>query len=334
MRFGLLAGVVLAIGVANHSLPALPGAWLVLWGTASLLFTSATRMLLAAKLRRLERGGVLSEVIAIVGSGPLADRLVHQLRRGGQNIELLGVFDDKINGAEQGTLARTGSVAELIELGKTRKIDWIVMTLPCTAEDRLRAIVHRLKALAVPIGLCPQNVGLSLPCHNIDYVGEGVPVTLLADRPIRRWGAVIKGGEDFIIGGIITLLLLPFMALVALAIRIDSPGPIIFKQRRHAFNNSEFYIYKFRSMRWAPAAATGELKQTARNDDRITWIGRFLRSSSIDELPQLFNVLKGEMSLVGPRPHAVNMRTEDRSPGPLESSAHRAASRNPRHAAR
>ena len=312
LRFVLLAGVVFAISVANQSLTALPGAWLVLWGTTSLLFTSLTRVLLAAKLRHLERGGVLSEVIAIVGSGPLADRLVKQLRRGNQNIELLGVFDDKIQGAERGSVARTGSVAELIELGKTRKIDWIVMTLPCTAEDRLRAIVQRLKALAVPIGLCPENVGLTLPFHQIDYVGEGVPVTLLADRPIRRWGAVIKGGEDFVLGAIITLMLLPVMALVALAIRLDSPGPIIFKQRRHAFNNSEFDIYKFRSMRWTPAATSTELKQTSRNDDRITWIGRFLRSSSLDELPQLFNVLKGEMSLVGPRPHAVNMRTEDR----------------------
>ena len=222
LRFVLLAGVVFAIGVANQSLTALPGAWLVLWGTTSLLFTSLTRVLLAAKLRHLERGGVLSEVIAIVGSGPLADRLVKQLRRGNQNIELLGVFDDKIQGAERGSVARTGSVAELIELGKTRKIDWIVMTLPCTAEDRLRAIVQRLKALAVPIGLCPENVGLTLPFHQIDYVGEGVPVTLLADRPIRRWGAVIKGGEDFVPRWIVTSLLLPLFLVEALLSRKEN----------------------------------------------------------------------------------------------------------------
>ena len=311
VRFALLGGVVLIIALLNQSFANLPAAWLGLWGATSLLFTSLTRVLLATNVRRLEQRGVLREVIAVVGCGPLADRLVRQLRQGEPNIELLGVFDDKL-GSQGGALTRTGSVAELIELGKTRKIDWIVMTLPCTAEDRLRAIVHRLKALAVPIGLCPPNVGLTLPCDQIDYVGEGVPITLLSDRPIRRWGAVIKGGEDFVLGAMITLSLLPVMALIALAIRLDSPGPIIFKQRRHAFNNSEFDIYKFRSMRWTPAPATAELKQTSRDDDRVTWVGRFLRSSSLDELPQLFNVLKGEMSLVGPRPHAVNMRTEDR----------------------
>jgi len=154
-------------------------------------------------------------------------------------------------------------------------------------------------------------VGLTVPYRTIDYVADSVPVSLLADRPIKRWDAVIKGAEDFLIGGIVTLLLLPVLALIALAIKLNGPGPIIFKQRRHTFNNREFDIYKFRTMRWNPTAAQ-DLKQTSRHDDRITRVGRFLRSSSLDELPQLFNVLKGDMSLVGPRPHAVNMRTEDR----------------------
>ncbi|MDO8704297.1 MAG: exopolysaccharide biosynthesis polyprenyl glycosylphosphotransferase, partial [Sulfuricaulis sp.] len=205
-----------------------------------------------------------------------------------------------------------GTLAQLIELGKTRKIDWILLTLPPTAEQRVLSMVQRLKALSVPIGLCPQHVGLTVPYRTIDYVGGSVPVSLLADRPIKRWEAVVKGGEDFLIGGIATLLLLPVLAIVALAIKLDNPGPVIFKQRRHAFNNHEFDIYKFRTMRWNPAAATENLRQTSRHDDRVTRVGRFLRASSLDELPQLFNVLKGDMSLVGPRPHAVNMRTEDR----------------------
>jgi len=155
-------------------------------------------------------------------------------------------------------------------------------------------------------------VGLTVPYRTIDYVGDSVPVSLLADRPIKRWDAVTKAVEDLLIGGIVTLLLLPVLAVIALTIKLNSPGPIIFKQRRHTVDNREFYIYKFRTMRWNPAAATENLKQTSRQDDRITRVGRFLRSSSLDELPQLFNVLKGDMSLVGPRPHAVNMRTEDR----------------------
>jgi len=249
----------------------------------------------------------------VVGAGPVADRLVQALRQTRpETIELLGVFDDKIAGAVPSTIKPTGTVAQLIELGKTRKIDWILLTLPPTAEQRLLSIMQRLKALSVPIGLCPQHVGLTVPYRTINYVGDSVPVSLLADRPIKRWDAVIKAGEDFLIGGIVTVLLLPVLAIIALAIKLDSPGPVIFRQRRHTFNNREFDIYKFRTMRWSPAAATHILEQTSRRDDRVTRVGRFLRTSSLDELPQLLNVLKGDMSLVGPRPHAVNMRTENR----------------------
>jgi exopolysaccharide biosynthesis polyprenyl glycosylphosphotransferase len=155
-------------------------------------------------------------------------------------------------------------------------------------------------------------VGLTSLYRTINYVGDSVPVSMLADRPIKRWDAAIKRGEDFLIGAIVTVLLLPVLVIVAAAIRLDSPGPIIFKQRRHAFNNHEFDIYKFRTMRWNPTAATETLQQTTRHDARITRVGGFLRSSSLDELPQLLNVLKGDMSLVGPRPHAINMRTKDR----------------------
>ena len=313
LRFTVFAGVVFALGWMSASLDHFSAAWLASWFGLSLGLTSLTRVALARYLRHLQRQGILTEVVAVVGNGPVADRLVRALRQTRpETIELLGVFDDKVHGALPSSLKSSGTVEQLIELGKTRKIDWILVTLPSTAEQRLLSMVQRLKALSVPIGLCPQHVGLTLPCAAVDYVGDSVPVTLLADRPIKRWDAVVKGGEDFIIGGIITLLLLPFLALIALAIKLDSPGPVIFKQRRHAFNNHEFDIYKFRSMRWSPTSTNEKLKQTSRRDDRITRVGRFLRASSLDELPQLFNVLKGDMSLVGPRPHAVNMRTEDR----------------------
>jgi len=313
LRFTIFAGVVLALGAIGQALDAFPLGWLVIWFATSLLLALLTRVLAARYVRRLQRQGVLTEVIAVVGAGPVADRLVQALRQTRpETIELLGVFDDKILGAVPSTIKPAGSLAQLIELGKTRKIDWILLTLPPTAEHRLLSIVQRLKALSVPIGLCPQHVGLTVPYRTIDYVGDSVPVSLLADRPIKRWDAVTKAAEDFLIGGIVTVLLLPVLAVIALAIKLNSPGPIIFKQRRHTVDNREFDIYKFRTMRWNPAAAAENLKQTTRQDDRVTSVGRFLRASSLDELPQLFNVLKGDMSLVGPRPHAVNMRTEDR----------------------
>lgn len=214
LRFVLLAGVLSILAMVNPAWSKLPGLGLVLWLAISLALTIVMRVLLATHILRLEQRGVLREAIAIVGSGPIADRLVQQLKQARvRNIELLGVFDDKILGAEAGKVARTGSIAELLELGKVRKIDWIVMTLPCTAEDRLRSIVQRLKALSVPIGLCPPNVGLTLPCHHIDYVSDTVPLTLLMDRPMRRWRATL---ENFVPRWIVTLLLLPVLILQAI----------------------------------------------------------------------------------------------------------------------
>lgn len=312
LRSALLIGVPLTLGAVSQTLQQIPGEWLIIWFCLSLLLTSLTRLLAVRYIRHLQRQGLLTEVIAVVGNGPVADRLVQALRQTRpESIKLLGIFDDKIIGARHSTMQTAGNLEQLIELGKTRKIDLILLTLPSTAEQRVLAIVQRLKTLSVPIGLCPPHIGMTVPCRTIEYAGNNVPVTMLSDRPIKRWNAVLKAMEDFLLGGIITLLLLPVLAIIVLAIKLDSPGPVIFKQRRHAFNNREFDIYKFRTMRWNPKDETGKLQQTSRHDNRVTRVGRLLRSSSLDELPQLFNVLKGEMSLVGPRPHAVNMRTED-----------------------
>ncbi len=183
--FGFLtfAGATLVVAFASHALDSLPSAWVMLWFGTSLLLTSLARMLLARSIGRLEREGVLTEVIAVVGAGPLADRLIRHLRRTrGDRTEILGVFDD----------ATAVTVADLIALGTTRSIDWIVLALPCTVEDPLESLVHRLKALAAPIVLCPQNFGFTHPSQTIDYLGDGVPLTLLADRPILRWSAVVK----------------------------------------------------------------------------------------------------------------------------------------------
>lgn len=312
LRFTLFSAVVLALGLISEAVNHFPRGWLEIWFVSSLLLTSLLRLSVAHYVRRLQRQGVLTEVIAVVGAGPVADRLIQMLRQNRPHtVELLGVFDDKSNTARDCEIKPEGNIAQLLELAKTRKIDWILLTLPPTAEQRVLSVVQRLKSLSVPIGLCPPHIGLTSPDYEVDYVGDNVPVDLLADKPIKQWGIVVKAFEDYLLGTIITLLSLPVLAVIALIIKLDSPGPIIFKQRRHAFNNSEFYIYKFRTMRWNPKADNKELMQTTRNDDRFTRVGRFLRASSLDELPQLFNVLKGEMSLVGPRPHAVNMRTEN-----------------------
>lgn len=313
-RFALLSALVLIWAGSSQPLAHMPPREVLLGLALALALSVATRVLFARHVGRLRRIGGLTEHVAVVGAGAVADRLVRALRQSQpQAIELVGVFDDKTGGQRsRATRDVIGSIDELIALGVQRRIDWILLALPATAEPRLAALVQRLEGMAVPIALCPQDVGLARPYPSIAYLGDELPMSLLSDRPLRRRDVLVKGAVDFLVGGLLTVLLLPLLGVIALAIKIGSPGPVIFRQRRHAVNGQEFEIFKFRTMRWNPAAAGASLEQTARHDGRVTRLGRFLRASSLDELPQLFNVLRGDMSLVGPRPHAVNMRTEDR----------------------
>jgi putative colanic acid biosynthesis UDP-glucose lipid carrier transferase len=132
----------------------------------------------------------------------------------------------------------------------------------------------------------------------------GVPMLAALERPLSGWSLVVKAVEDRVIAGIALLCLSPLLALIALAIKLDSPGPVLFRQKRYGFANNEFTVFKFRTMRHR-AAEEPDVPQARRNDPRITRVGGFLRRSSLDELPQLINVMLGDMSLVGPRPHAV-----------------------------
>ncbi|HEX5757529.1 MAG TPA: sugar transferase [Arenimonas sp.] len=191
---------------------------------------------------------------------------------------------------------------------------WLVCVFTLTSLSRF-ALAERLRPLRPGEGAqsLPEETDASGarldPGALLQLVGDRYPVLLLVERPIRQWNSVLKTGSDYLLGALITLLLSPVLLGVAIAIRLDGPGPILFRQRRHGYCNSEFDIYKFRSMQVATTSASDPLQQTVRGDVRITAVGRFIRKWSLDELPQLFNVLRGQMSLVGPRPHAVNMRT-------------------------
>jgi Undecaprenyl-phosphate glucose phosphotransferase len=313
LRFMSYVLVVATLAALGDPASDVPSAALGMWFIGVLLPTVLARALMIRYVRRLQRDGGLTEVIALVGAGATADSLMQTMRQTrADSVEILGVFDDATTAAGSGVTPAMGTIDRLLELATTRRIDWILLTTPPTPENGMLSVVGRLEALSVPIGLCPQHVGLIDPLCRIGYVGDALAVTILADRPISRWGVVSKTALDLILGGVITVLLLPVLAVIAVAIKASSPGPVLFRQRRHAFNNREFEILKFRTMSWVEPSCADALRQTSRLDARVTRVGRFLRASSLDELPQLFNVLKGDMSLVGPRPHAVNMRTEAR----------------------
>jgi exopolysaccharide biosynthesis polyprenyl glycosylphosphotransferase len=165
--------------------------------------------------------------------------------------------------------------------------------------------------LPLDIRLSAHTNKLRFRPRSYSYIGN-VPVLDVFDRPIADWDVVMKWLFDKIVGTLALIAALPVMALVALAIKLDSKGPVLFKQRRYGFNNEMVEIYKFRSMYVDQADATAK-KLVTRDDPRVTRVGRFIRKTSLDELPQLFNVVfSGNLSLVGPRPHAVHAKAEDR----------------------
>jgi exopolysaccharide biosynthesis WecB/TagA/CpsF family protein len=188
-RYLALAGIVVVVGVVTRTLDHYPRGWLSLWFGASLVLASGSRLVVAAALRYLQLRGSITESIAIVGAGPIADRLVHTLLQDRpDSIELLGVFDERRTRMES-EIAPSGDLAQLIDLGKSRKIDWILLALPPSAEARVLAIVNRLMALAVPIGLCPQHVGSHLPFRSVEYAADGIPVIPLIECPSTARGA-------------------------------------------------------------------------------------------------------------------------------------------------
>jgi Undecaprenyl-phosphate glucose phosphotransferase len=313
-RFVIFACALIVMGFATRTSDYLPRGWFAFWIASGFVMTLCGRLMVCSQLRMLQDKGILRERIAIVGAGTLADRLIGYLHKVDmRGIEIVGVFDDRAKTRlPAGATPPTGTVADLIETGKNQSIDWVLVTLPGPADKRLMSLASQLKSLATTVALCPEHLGTRVPILTRKFPDDNLAVTVLADRPLRRWDRVVKTVEDYVLASIATLLLLPVLGLIALAVKLDSPGPVLFRQPRHGWNNSQFNVFKFRTMRFEPAKTGGALKQTARDDERITRLGRFLRRSSLDELPQLLNVLRGEMSLVGPRPHAVNMQTEER----------------------
>ncbi len=309
-RLALVICGVLALAFFTRSFGGLSRIWLVTFTTLTLVTTGTSRAVLLSHAKRSGWRGAFRDVIALVGSGSLADCLVDRIRaRSAGLIDVAGVFDDVPHDHAPGPYGLAGSLDDLIELCRKRVVDRVIVTFSASQELRLESLVRRLKALDVEVTLCPQMVGAFSLCERLELL-DGIPVIVLANRPIRSWGRVAKMLEDRFLGGLLLVAVLPVFAIVALLVYIGSPGPVFFRQRRHGWNNTEFEVFKFRTMTWQ-RPSDSPIEQTKRNDKRVTRFGRFLRRSSLDELPQLLNVLLGEMSLVGPRPHPVTMRTED-----------------------
>lgn len=261
-------------------------------------------------VRDWRRKGYLTPNVVVVGANDTARLLIERALRTGE-IAVLGLFDDRLHRAPD-TVAGVpvlGDTRALLGHGVMPYVDRVVIAVSSSAKGRVRTLVERLSALPNDITLF---MDLGSPEANrrvMDRMSD-LPLAQLSGRRSSYARRVAKRIQDLAVGLLALILAAPLMILIALAIRLESPGPIFFRQRRHGFNNEEIVVWKFRSMRDAPAS-DGVVRQVQADDPRVTRVGRLIRRTSLDELPQLFNVLAGEMSLVGPRPHAPSMKTGD-----------------------
>jgi polysaccharide biosynthesis protein PslA len=307
---GLALGVIAGLGVAAAFAPdARTAAALSVTLPFAAMLLAGAHAAIAVWTRAAHRAGVFSETIVLVGATDAAERVATRVTKSGE-ARVIAVVEDRLQRSPYlvGEAPVGGNVDDLLAWEGLPHVDRIVITVTQKAETRVKDIIQRLRVI-------PNRVDLLLDVDTLNVRGRGASrfagaaAACVSGRPHNHTRALLKRGEDIVLA---LLLLAAFalpMLVIALLVKADSRGPLLYRQRRHGFNNRVITLLKFRSMRHEPEA---QLRQVCANDPRITRIGRFLRRTSLDELPQLINVLKGDMSLVGPRPHAVGMKAAER----------------------
>jgi Undecaprenyl-phosphate glucose phosphotransferase len=284
--------------------------WFLTWSVSAVSVLVLSRAVIARSLIYMWERGVFLRKIVVVGAGAQGRELARQLLSPeyGLDVRLLGVFDDRLSRtrAVVQSVPILGQIKDLVDYARRYRVDLIIIALPLSAEERIAEIIETLRVLPIEISLSPDLVILRRCSGAISKVGP-LPLVEASSRPLGDWQLVAKAIEDKVLAAVFIPLLAPLMLLIAILVKVTSPGPVLFKQRRFGFNNRLITVFKFRTMY---IDAADELANTlvTRNDPRVTPIGALLRKTSLDELPQLFNVLRGEMSIIGPRPHAINAK--------------------------
>jgi Undecaprenyl-phosphate glucose phosphotransferase len=289
--------------------------WLIGWYAAGLAALLVERLCLSVGVAQLTRSGRFDRRTAIVGGGDPANEVIGILQgHPDSGIQIVGVFDDREDERSPkiiGGYQKLGGVSDLVEYARDNPVDLVIFTLPISAENRLLQMLGKLWVLPVDIRLSAHSSKIRLRPRSYSYIAS-VPVLDVFDKPIADWNLVLKWLFDKVVGTILIVALAPFFLAAALAVKLDSRGPVLFRQKRYGFNNELIEVLKFRSMYVDQSDATAS-RLVTRDDPRVTRVGRFLRRTSLDELPQLFNVVfKGNLSLVGPRPHALQAKAENR----------------------
>ncbi|MGF1607957.1 MAG: undecaprenyl-phosphate glucose phosphotransferase [Kiloniellales bacterium] len=287
--------------------------WTVSWWMSTVIALWFGGVVIAPRISRLAAQGRFARHAVIVGAGQHGERLAKHLQQfGAPYLNVLGFFDDRKDRvpAKVAGYDVLGDTSALLKFTESHRVDVVIIALPWSAEQRLLTLIKQLAVKPIQLRLAPDLIGFNF-LDRSTTTDARLPMLHLFDRPISGWSYAAKTVEDWVIALAILLFLGPLMLIIAVAIKLDSPGPVLFRQKRYGFNDQPIEVFKFRSMYHNAGSQDGS-RQASKDDPRITRLGRFLRKSSLDELPQVLNVLKGDMSIVGPRPHPLALRSEGR----------------------
>jgi Undecaprenyl-phosphate glucose phosphotransferase len=284
--------------------------WFAGWYVTGIVVLLGERLIVAGLVRRWTQQGRLYRRAAIYGGGAISERLIHDLEVDmDADVRITGIFDDRGDDRVERVIAgypRLGGLKQLVSFARSSRLDMIIVALPIAAEKRVIELTRALAILPAEVKMPARASELRFTSGTYSRVGNVAMIDLL-EKPIADWGSVSKWLFDKVVGTLALILLAPLMLAVAAAIKLDSRGPALFRQKRYGFNNELIEVFKFRSM-YTDRCDANASKLVTKDDPRVTRVGRFIRKTSMDELPQLFNVIVGNLSLVGPRPHALEAK--------------------------
>jgi Undecaprenyl-phosphate glucose phosphotransferase len=285
--------------------------WLVAWCVSTAVGLVGSRILVGRLLYRWAKQGWFFRRVVVVGAGPMGTHFIESTLRD-PSLCVVAAFDDRTSRSPVSVhgVPILGNTEDLYEFLRQSHTDMVLIALPISAGRRIADLFAGLKGFSIDVRLISDAVGFTRARQPVSYPA-GVLAINIADRPISGWPLVAKRALDVVLATIALVMLLPVFAIIAVALKLESPGPVLFRQMRLGFNSSPFEIYKFRTMR-SDATDKNAERLVTRDDHRVTKVGRILRRYSLDELPQLWNVLEGDMSLVGPRPHALRAKAGDK----------------------
>jgi putative colanic acid biosynthesis UDP-glucose lipid carrier transferase len=305
VEWAVVAGMLLLVAFATKLSAEFSRKLILTW------FCVTPFLMLAAQagVRRMLPSFVASagqrKTALIVGANPLGVEFARRVDQDPYSVKVLGFFDDRaLERLPSGVHPRQflGRLQDLPEFVRRNPVNRIYISLPIVAKPRILKLLHELRDSTASIYFVPDLFAFDLIQARLDEV-NGIPVVAVRESPFCGLDGALKRASDVVLATLILLVIWPLLLTLAIGVKLTSPGPIIFKQRRYGLNGEQIVVYKFRSMRVCEDG--GDIAQATRNDGRATPLGRFMRRTSFDELPQFINVLQGRMSIVGPRPHAV-----------------------------